>query len=98
MTQTNLILLGLILLLLVLGTVRFARASKSPRGGLIDAAITALVTWPVSAAMNWNGGLPVALWWVLAIWAGALVGGWAARLTPPARPGRPPAAARTAPR
>ena len=91
------IALIMILLLLVSATFSTVRNAKGPIYAVINAVISAAVVWMLSFGVNWNGQFPIWLWWAIAVWAAALVGLSAARLTQ-ARLGRPRAAAQTAPR
>ena len=91
------IALVMILLLLASATFSAVRNAKGPTYALVNAVISAAVVWLLSFGVNWNGQFPIWLWWALAVWAAALVGLSAARLTQ-ARLGRPRAVARTVPR
>ena len=100
------ILLALIAFGLIYETFRAVRPTKRPGAALVNALLTAVVVWFVGSGMNWNGQFPMWLWWIIALWAAALVGIRAARLireapataTHPAPQARPQAAAQTAPR
>ena len=91
------IALTMILLLLVSAPFSAVRKTKGPIYALVNAVISAAVVWMLSFGVNWNGQFPIWLWWAIAVWAAALVGLSAARLTQ-ARRGHPRAAAQTAPR
>ena len=91
------IALVMILLLLASATFNAVRNAKGPTYAVVNAVISAAVVWMLSFGVNWNGQFPIWLWWALAVWAAALVGLSAARLTQ-ARLGRPRAVARTVPR
>ena len=91
------IALVMILLLLASATFSAVRNAKGPTYALVNTVISAAVVWLLSFGVNWNGQFPIWLWWALAVWAAALIGLSAARLTQ-ARRGRPRAAAQTAPR
>lgn len=91
------IALVMILLLLASATFSAVRNAKGPTYALVNAVISAAVVWLLSFGVNWNGQFPIWLWWALAVWAAALIGLSAARLTQ-ARRGRPRAAAQTASR
>lgn len=98
--------LAIIAFMLIFDTVRAVRTTKKPGVALVNTVFIAVVVWFVGASMNWNGQLPMWLWWIIALWAAALVGIRAARLfqdapvttTHPAPRDRPQAAAQTAPR
>ena len=98
--------LAIIAFLLIIDTVRTVRTTNKPGVALVNTVFTAVVVWFVGASMNWNGQFPMWLWWIIALWAAALVGIRAARLireapataTHPAPQARPQAAAQTAPR
>ena len=91
------IALTMILLLLASATFNAVRNAKGPTYAVVNAVISAAVVWMLSFGVNWNGQFPIWLWWAIAVWAAALVGLSAARLTQ-ARLGRPRAAEQTAPR
>ncbi|WP_269511842.1 hypothetical protein [Corynebacterium faecium] len=91
------IALVMILLLLASATFSAVRNAKGLSYALVNAVISAAVVWLLSFGVNWNGQFPIWLWWALAVWAAALIGLSAARLTQ-ARRGRPRAAAQIAPR
>lgn len=99
------ILLALIAFGLIYETFRAVRPTKRPGAALVNALLTAVVVWFVGSGMNWNGQFPMWLWWIIALWAAALVGIRAARLfrdvpvtaTPSAPRDHPQAAAQTVP-
>lgn len=108
--MTSIIVIIVIIAALAWETNKGIRKKGRPVTELLVAVILAFVALAISSGLDWNGSLPVPLWWGIAIWIAALLGVCTARIisgpqrsagditTPPAQPARPQAAAQTAPR
>jgi len=106
----DIVLIIFIIATLAWETQKVIRKKGRPVTGLLSVVILAFIALAMASGLDWNGGLPLPLWWGITVWTAALIGIYTARVvagpiqsaggstTPPTPQGRPQAAAQTAPR
>lgn len=74
-------MINMILAVVILAFATFTvRQRKRPLRGLLSILFSVLIVFLLARGVNWNGGVPVFAWWLLAAWSAALVGIQTSRL------------------